>query len=75
MGQISDQHLITILARASREFDRARGLLMGEDQPTSEQIEEEVEKSPDSGAGGPSPESSGDEATGDERSARTSHRR
>jgi hypothetical protein len=42
MTQISDDHLVSVLARAGREFSRARDALIGEDEPTPEQIQAQV---------------------------------
>ncbi|QFG67910.1 hypothetical protein [Ornithinimicrobium pratense] len=38
MSKISDEHLISALARASREFERVRGVLLREDEPTPERV-------------------------------------
>lgn len=49
MSQISDEQLVTILARASREFSHVRQALLTEDEPTPEQIEEDVQAAVASG--------------------------
>lgn len=53
MAQISDEQLIIALARADREFTRARSLLTREDQPTPEQVEQEA---PEGGSGKDAPD-------------------
>lgn len=49
VSQISDGQLISVLARTSREFSRVRGALLAEDEPTPEQIEEDVKVAAEQG--------------------------
>lgn len=43
MKQISDEHLISVLSSASREFEHARNVLLRDDEPATAQVEEEKE--------------------------------
>lgn len=43
MSQISDERLISVLARASREFEHARSVLLDDDEPMPEQGEPTAE--------------------------------
>lgn len=42
-----DRQVVTILAFASREFDRARDLLLGDDEPGEQEVAQGVEADPD----------------------------
>lgn len=63
-----DREAIHILAFASREFDRVRGLLVDEDEPGEEEVASAVSDSPDDAHGATADKPSGDEASDGETS-------